>query len=99
MDKKFPEPAQFSQKPRPNIELHPVTSSQVKAVGYDAQTKTLAVQFVHGVGAIYHYPNVQPDTHKAFVEAKSIGAFFGKHLKNLPFEKFQPPQQQHERQA
>lgn len=88
--RKFAEPAAFSKNPRPAISLHPVESSQVRAIGYDAATKTLAVQFTRGAGAIYHYPNVEPETHKAFVGAESIGTFFGKHIKPLAFEKFAP---------
>lgn len=66
---------------RPPIQLEPVQSSQVKAIGYDAATQTLAVQFTHGAGAIYHYPNVAPEVHAAFVSSESIGKFFGKHIK------------------
>lgn len=91
--RKFPEPAAYSDKKRPTIALTPVTSSQVKAIGYDAATKTLAVQFARGAGAIYHYPNVEQATFEAFVGAESIGTFFGKHIKPLAFEKFAPEQQ------
>jgi hypothetical protein len=91
MQKTYAAPAPFSDKKRPEIPLQPVKSSQVKAIGYDAETKTLAVQFTRGAGAIYHYPNVEPDTHKAFVGAPSIGGYFGKHIKPLRFEKFAPP--------
>lgn len=90
--RKFPEPAPFSKAKRPHIPLQEVKSSQVKAIGYDATTKTLAVQFTRGAGAIYHYPNVDAETHKAFVEAESIGTFFGKHIKPLAFEKYAPPE-------
>lgn len=38
-------------KPRPSIKLHPVESSQVAAVGYDAATRTLAVSFKRGAGS------------------------------------------------
>lgn len=87
--RKFPEPQAYSDKPRQAITLTPVDSSQVNAVGYDAQTKTLAVQFKHGAQAIYHYPGVEPETHAAFVGAESPGKFFRDNLKTLPFEKFQ----------
>lgn len=93
MPKQFPEPAAFSTNPRPAIALQPVESSQVKAIGYDRETKTLAVQFTRGTGAIYHYPNVEPETHQAFIGAESIGVFFGKHIKSLPFEKYSPEQE------
>jgi hypothetical protein len=86
--RKFPEPQAYSDKPRPAIPLVPVDSSQVDRVGYDAESKTLAVQFKHGAKAIYHYPNVEPETHAAFMAAESKGVFFREHIKALPFEKF-----------
>lgn len=89
--KTFPAPAGFTPGPRPAIPLTPVTSSQVKAIGYDPLTKTLACQFVHGAGHIYHYPNVEPKTHAEFMAAESIGKFFGQHIKALPFEKYEAP--------
>lgn len=79
----------------PHIALTPVKSSQVAAVGYDPQTKTLAVTFTRGPGTIYHYPNVEPRTHQDFLRAESIGKFFGKHIKALPFKKFAPPAKAH----
>jgi hypothetical protein len=81
---------QAKPKTRPPIELHPVKSSQVSAIGYDPTTQTLAVRFTRGTGAIYHYPNVKPEDHLAFVNAPSIGIHFGQHIKKLPFEKFAP---------
>ncbi len=93
MEKKFPDPAPFSKKKRPAIALSGVKSSQVKAIGYDEATKTLAVQFNRGTGAIYHYPDVAKDTFAAFQKAESVGTFFGQHIKHLPFEKFAPEQE------
>lgn len=93
MERKFPEPQAFTDKPRPAIQLHPVQSSQVKAIGYDPATKTLAVQFTRGAGAVYHYQGVEPETHQAFIDAESIGNFFGRHIKPLAFEKFAPPKE------
>lgn len=86
--RKFPEPQAFSDQPRLPIVLAPVDSSQVAAVGYDADKKTLAVQFKHGARALYCYPNVEPETHAAFMAAESKGVFFSEHIKALPFEKF-----------
>lgn len=88
--KKFPEPQPYTDKPRPAIALQPVESNQVGAIGYDPDTKTLAVQFKRGARAIYHYPGVEPETFEAFKGAESIGTYFGQHLKALPFEKFAP---------
>lgn len=90
MAKKFTVAQAFETDPRPQIPLTDVESSQVKAIGYDAAAKTLAVSFTRGSGAIYHYPAVEPETHAAFVAAESIGSFFGKHIKQLPFKKYPP---------
>ena len=84
-------PAAFSTEPYVAIPMDPVKSNQVGAIGYDADSKTLAVTFARGAGAIYHYPNVEPEVHAAFVGAESIGTYFGKHIKALPFKKFQAP--------
>ena len=83
-------PQEFTDEQRPPIELHPVESSQVKAIGHDEATQTLAVQFKHGSGAIYHYPGVNCETFEAFRGAESIGKFFGQKLKHLPFTKYRP---------
>lgn len=88
--KTLPEPQPFTDEARPPIELHGVASGQVKAIGYDEATKTLAVTFTRGTGAIYHYPNVDQETFEAFKRADSIGTFFGQHIKQLPFKKYQP---------
>ena len=86
--RKFPEPQAYSDTARQPIALMAVTSNQVKAIGYDADTKTLAVTFTRGQGAIYHYANVEQATFDAFKSAESIGKFFGQHIKSLPFDKF-----------
>lgn len=75
---------------RPPIELVPVQSNQVAAIGYDPATKTLAVTFTRGAGAIYHYPDVEPEAYEAFKGAESIGKHFGQHIKPLPFTKYAP---------
>lgn len=88
MAKPYAAPAPYSDEPYTHIPMNPVKSNQIAAIGYDEPTKTLAVTFTRGAGAIYHYPNVEPELHADFVGAESIGAFFGKHVKNLPFKKF-----------
>ena len=79
-----------TKEPRPDISLTEVKSSQVKSIGHDPATNTLAVQFTRGAGSIYHYPDVSAEQAKAFIEAESIGSHFGKHIKPLAFEKFVP---------
>lgn len=74
---------------RDGIPLHltplaPVKSSQVKAVGYHAPTKTLVVQYHNG--GVYHYHGVAPETHASLHKAESIGKFLAQHVK--PKNKF-----------
>lgn len=77
-------------KPCPAIKLQGVKSSQIKEVGYDPATKTLAVSFTRGTGAVYHYAGVEPDEYQKFSGAESIGKHFGKHIKSRAFEKYVP---------
>ena len=67
------------------IPLSPVDSSQINAIGCDATTKTLAVQFKGWggkIGATYHYANVTPAQFAAFSKAESKGKWFGANLKD-----------------
>lgn len=61
------------------MHMHPVKSSQIKEVGHDPATRTLAVRF--NTGALYHYAGVDAETFSAFHKAPSIGAHFGKSIK------------------
>lgn len=91
MSKEWKAPQGFEAGTAPEIPLTAVNSSQVAAIGYDASTKTLACTFTAG-GPIYHYPNVEPETHAQFIAAESIGKFFGAHIKALPFKKYRAPE-------
>jgi hypothetical protein len=98
MPKEFKPPQDFEEGDAPEIAMVQVESNQVACIGYDAATKTLACQFTRGPGHIYHYPNVEPETHAAFLAGDlgpdvkpSIGTFFGKHIKPLPFKKYRAP--------
>jgi len=98
MPKEWKAPQAFEEGDAPEILMQQVESNQVAAIGYDAATKTLACQFTRGSGAIYHYANVEPAVHAAFLAGDlgpnvkpSIGTFFGKHIKALPFKKYRAP--------
>ena len=54
------------------IELTPVESSNVAAIGYDADSRELRVQFKGG--AIYRYVGVPPEVHTALMGAPSKGS-------------------------
>ena len=61
------------------IPLAPRKSTNIKATGYDAATKTLAVQFVNGV--VWHYADVPAALAEELHAAPSIGSFFGKKIR------------------
>lgn len=65
------------------INMQPVDSSQIEAVGHNPETNTLAIQFKSGAGpgSIYHYQNVDAETFAAFQSAESVGSHFYKHIK------------------
>ena len=56
------------------MELHPVKSSNIKAVGYDVDAQRMVVQF-HS-GKKYAYADVPPEVYIGFMGAKSMGIFF-----------------------
>lgn len=69
-------------KPKhPHVAMCPCESSQVKSHGYDAATRTLAVEYKSG--GVYHYHDVPPATYDAMKEAKSVGSFIGKSIKGV----------------
>lgn len=65
----------------PSIDLQPCVSSQVKAFGYDAESRTLAVQFISN-DATYHYSDVAPEVFAAMKAAPSVGGYFTKAIRN-----------------
>lgn len=69
------------EKKHPDIALSPVESSQIHAIGHDAASNILAVQFKgkSGPTSTYHYANFTAEDFRKFREAESIGAHFGKH--------------------
>jgi chitinase len=69
-----------------------VESSQVACIGHDPATNTLAVQFKHGAGHIYHFQEVSAETHAQFMAADSKGKFFKERIKPLSFKKYPAPQ-------
>ena len=93
MAKPFSAPAPYCDDAYTPIPMKPVTTNQVAAIGYDGETKTLAVTFTRGTGAIYHYPDVEPELYAEFIGAESIGSFFGQHIKQRPFKKFRAPEE------
>lgn len=70
-------PAPTSEVPSsaPNgVELHPVKSSHIAAIGYDPSEQALHVRFHSGAQFVYH--NVPPHAHADLLSAQSIGSHF-----------------------
>ena len=61
------------------MKMRSVKSSQIKEIGHDPLTGTLAVRF--NTGALYHYAGVDAKKFEEFKAAPSIGSHFGKHIK------------------
>lgn len=55
------------------IPLKPVTSSNIKAVGYDEERHILAIEFASGT---YYYADFPKEAYDAFVAADSLGKHF-----------------------
>jgi hypothetical protein len=61
------------------IKLHAVKSGQIRGVGYDPESRTLAVEF-HS-GRLYHYDDVSEEERVALIRAESIGKHFNQHIR------------------
>lgn len=56
-----------------------VSSSNIRSVGYDLDTRTLEVEF-HS-GGIYQYAGVPETIYQGFMQAASKGSYFHDHIK------------------
>lgn len=62
------------------MQMTPVTSSNIKAVGYDGKTTTLRVRF--NSGRTYQYKDVPHEVYTALIGAQSIGKYFLANIKD-----------------
>ena len=67
------------------MKLESVTSSNVAAIGYDADTRKLHVQFTNG--SLYEYDGVGKDIYRQFMDAESKGKYLQKHIKSHTFRR------------
>ncbi|MEJ2792085.1 KTSC domain-containing protein [Iodobacter sp. LRB] len=65
------------------MDLISVSSSNLKAVGYDPASQTLQIAFRNG--GRYEYYNVPPAIHAALMAASSKGAYFHARIKNASY--------------
>lgn len=67
-------------------EMYPVSSSNVAAVGYDAQNQIVYVQFLNG--STYAYKGVPEHEFENLRTASSVGAYLNRNYKNVyPYER------------
>ncbi len=62
------------------MNMQPVKSSNIEAVGYDASANELHVTF-KGNPKTYHYYNVPALTFQEMMKSDSIGSFFSRNIK------------------
>ena len=56
-----------------------VTSSDLAAVGYDADTRVLEIEFLDG--SVYQYSHVPMSIHQGLMAASSHGRYFHAHIR------------------
>jgi hypothetical protein len=62
------------------MERHSVQSSNLAAVGYDAESGTLEIEFLSG--GIYQYFDIPPSIHDGLMNAPSHGKFFYAYIRD-----------------
>jgi len=61
------------------MERTSVSSSNIGAVGYEAETNTLEVEFLNG--SVYQYAGVSVDEYEAMMNADSKGKYLNANIK------------------
>jgi hypothetical protein len=61
------------------MEITPVTSECLSAVGYDPASQTLRLQF--NSGATHDYDGVAPEQYEALMASDSLGKHFQRHIR------------------
>jgi len=70
----------------PVPEMHPVSSSNIEAVGYDSVNQMVYVQFLNGT--IYTYKGVLDHEFENLRTAASVGSYLNRNYKNVyPYER------------
>lgn len=63
------------------MDMKPVNSSAIAAIGHDPQTRTTSIQFRSGP-KIYEFPDMSLEDHAAFAGAESLGKHYHAHVKS-----------------
>jgi hypothetical protein len=62
----------------------PVKSSNIASIGYDAQSKTLEVEFLNGT--VYQYYNVPVSVYQGLMNAQSHGGYLADNVKDAGYQ-------------
>lgn len=65
------------------MNMVPVSSSNLRAVGYEVATQTLRVAFISS--GVYEYSGVPSSVHAGLMAASSHGSYFDTHIKKGPY--------------
>ena len=66
--------------------MQPVSSSNISAVGYDAESQTVYIQFMNG--SAYAYKGVPEHEFENLRTAPSVGSYLNRNYKNVyPYER------------
>lgn len=65
----------------------PVSSSNLRAIGYNPETQTLEIEFLNG--GLYSYSGGPASVHASLMSASSHGSYFDANIKKggYPFKK------------
>ena len=63
-----------------SMERKTVTSSVIASVGYDAEARTLEIEFT--TSRVYQYFLVPPEIYWALMSAESLGRYFNAEIRN-----------------
>ncbi len=61
------------------MKRQPVTSSNIKSIGYDGVSETLEIEFNNG--GIYEYAGNSEAVYSALMKAESHGSYFHRHIR------------------
>jgi hypothetical protein len=62
------------------VDRIPVSSTNLRSVGYDSEALLLEIEFLDG--AVYQYFSVPPAVYQDLMAAESKGSFLAKHVRN-----------------
>ncbi len=60
-----------------------VSSSNLRSVGYDSESRTLEIEFLNG--GLYQYFGVPASVHAGLMSASSHGSYFDAHIKKAGY--------------